>query len=457
MSELTIPHLGFRPRSYQLPVWNAMLREGKRRGVVCWHRRAGKDLLALNMSLVSLWGKPGIAWHLLPQFNQARRVVWNGMTSEGVRFLDYFPKEIITRRRDDQMLLELANGSIYQCVGSDQPDRLVGSNPNFVIFSEFALADPSCWDFIRPILNENDGTALFISTPRGYNAFYDLMQAARESDSWFSETLTVDDTRRPDGRPIVTDEMIEEDRRSGMPDELIRQEYYCDFSAPLTGAYFGKELDEADRDGRVGDVPWMKDAPVGTCWDIGVGDATAIWFYQVVDGWIHWIDFYQMSGEGVDFYAKYLQAKPYVYNTHVAPHDIMNRSWSAGATTRWQTAANLGIVFRVAPKCSTDERIHAARLAIPRSRFDASRCEEGLKALRHYRKEWDTRNRLWKARPVHDWSSHPSDSFTYGCQMMPALGARVQKPPTWRMEETFEEMLARNERKVDRSAGWTPL
>ena len=375
-------------------------------------------------------------------------MVWNGITSDGVPFLDYFHPDLIERKRDDQMMLKLRNGSIYQCVGSDQPDRLVGANPNLVIFSEFALADPSCWDYIRPILNENGGTAIFISTPRGYNAFWDLMQAAKEGESWFSETLTVDDTSRPDGTPIVTVEMIEEDRRSGMPDELVRQEYYCDFSAPLTGAYWGKELDAADVEGRVTEVPWQKGKPVYTCWDLGVRDATAIWFYQVIEGWVNWIDFYAASGVGLEHYAKVLQTKPYIYKDHWAPHDIKVREMGSGLS-RWKTAADLGIVFKIVPHASVDEGIHAARLVIPRSRFDQEKCVEGLKALRHYRKEWDTRNRLWSARPVHDWSSHPADAFRYGCLVMPQLGAKVNSPPLWEVEETFDQMLDRNDLLAD--------
>lgn len=451
MGDIVIPHLGFEPRDYQLSLWQAVIKRGVKRAAVCWHRRAGKDLLALNMGLVSLLKRPGLCWHLLPQFNQARRVVWNGITSDGVKFLDYFPPEIIERTRDDQMLIEFKReygGSIYQCVGSDKPDRLVGANPSIVIFSEFALADPSCWDFIRPILNENDGAAIFISTPRGYNAFYEMMQQARESDKWFSEVLTVDDTRRPDGRPIVTEEMIEEDRRSGMPEELIRQEYYCDFSAPLTGAYFGKEMDEAERDGRVGAVPWQKGIPVYTSWDIGVSDATAIWFYQVIDGWVNWIDYYASSGVGVDHYVKTLQERPYVYKQHFAPHDIRNREFGTG-TSRWKVAADLGVVFAVVPRMGVDEGINAARLVIPRSRFDAERCADGIKALRHYRKEWDTKNRLWSARPVHDWTSHAADSFRYGCIMMPRTGARVPRPDKWVTEPTWNDIMADHDRMMD--------
>jgi hypothetical protein len=462
MSEaISVPHLGFEPRGYQLKLWNAVVKDGVKRAAVCWHRRAGKDLLALNIAMVKLLERPGLCWHLLPQFNQARRVVWNGMTSDGVPFLDYVHPELIERRRDDQMLIQFKKeygGSIYQCVGSDQPDRLVGANPSLVIFSEFALADPACWDFIRPILNENEGAAIFISTPRGYNAFYDVMQAARESDKWFSEVLTVDDTRRPDGRPVVTEDQIEEDRRSGMPEELIRQEYYCDFSAPLTGAYFGKEMDAADKDGRVGAVPWMKGIPVYTAWDLGVSDATAIWFAQVVDGWVNWIDYYAASGAGLDHYIKMLQSKPYVYKQHWAPHDIRVRELGTGVS-RWKTAADLGVVFQVVPRGSVDERINAARLVIPRSRFDKEKCAEGIKALRHFRKEWDTKNRLWGARPVHDWTSHGADSFSYGCMMMPQTGARVRTPVKWPGDETWDELMAENDRvrrdqRVNESLIW---
>jgi hypothetical protein len=450
MTDLVVPHLGFRPRDYQRRCWDALLKDNVKRAALCWHRRAGKDLLMLNIAQVFMLERSCLVWHLLPQFNQARRVVWNGMTSEGNGFLDYFHPELIERRRDDQMLIQFKKehgGSIYQCVGSDQPDKLMGANPALVIFSEYALADPQCWDYIRPILNENDGVAAFISTPRGYNHFYDVMAQARESEKWFSETLTVRETKRSNGEPVVTDEMIEEDRRSGMPDELIRQEYYCDFSAPLTGAYWGRELDEADREGRIGDVVWRREYPVHTAWDLGMRDATAIWFYQVVDGYVHWIDYYASSGEGLEHYAKVLQTKPYVYKEHWAPHDIRVRELGSGVS-RWQTAADLGVFFRVVPRLSVDEGVQAARLVIPRSRFDKEKCADGIKGLRHYRKEWDTHNRLWSAKPVHDWTEHPASAFRYGCLTVPRGRVKVRDPIVWNMEETFDQALERSDALV---------
>lgn len=449
-TDIRVP-VDWSPWEHQHKLWNAMMNDGVKRACVVWHRRAGKDHTGINMCAVSMFRRPGIYWHLLPTYTQGQKVIWNGMDNQGRKFIDYIPKEAENRRRNDDMLIEFkpeVGGALYQVIGSDQPDRIVGPNPFGVVFSEYSLMNPLGWNLIRPVLNANDGWALFIFTARGYNHAWRLLQAAKENPAkWFSEVLDITMTRRPDGRPIVTEEDVAEEIAEGMPEELARQEYYCDFSAPLVGAYYGKELEQADRDGRVkADLVWDKRYQVNTCWDLGIRDTMVVWFFQIVDGWIHWIDYEAGVGAGIEHYAKVLDQKPYVYKAHYAPHDVSKREIGTG-TSILETAAGLGLRFTpVARTRSVDDDINACRLVIARSRFNSETCAPGIEALRHYRKEWNEKNRVWSAKPVHDWTSHPADAFRTGAVAMPRLAYTVKEPPRYSFDQTFDEVLAEHDR-----------
>lgn len=438
-TEITVPMHGFRPRDYQLPLWNAFLNEGKTRAVACWHRRAGKDLLALNMAVIKMLEEPGfLVWHVLPTGVQGRKAIWDGVTSEGRAFMDYIPPELITRKREDYMQIKLANGSMYQVIGGDQSDRLVGANPRLVIFSEFALMNPTAWDLVRPILRENKGSAIFISTPRGYNTFYDLYKAAGEVDSWFREKLSIADTRREDGTPLVTEEDVQEEIKLGMPPELAEQEFHVSFNAPLVGAYYGKQIEEADKDGRICPIPWRKDLPVHTAWDLGISDSMSIIFYQMAGEWVHIIDYFAAHGYGLEYYSKELDKLPYVYKNHTAPHDIRVRELGTGVS-RLEVARNLGIKFQIAPKLSVEDGISASRMLIARCRFNSDKCGEFIKALQHYRRNFDRKTKTW-GKPIHDWSSHPADAFRYLALSVPRRVYKKADKTGWNPAVTFNEV-----------------
>jgi hypothetical protein len=357
---------------------------------------------------------------MLPEQNQARKVIWDGIDREGRRMIDQaFPKEARLSTHKQDMKIELKCGSIWQAVGSDNYNSLVGANPVGVIFSEWALANPTAWDFIRPILAENGGWAVFIYTARGRNHGSSLYDMAINNPRWFAEKLTVDDTG------VISQEAIEEERAAGMPDEMIEQEFYCSFEAALVGSYYGKLIAQAEAQDRIGEVLHEPEYPVQTWWDIGYGDATAIWFVQLIRGQIHLIDYYESSGVGADHYVKVLQDRGYIYGDprrpnsgHLFPHDINDGEWGTGRT-RYETMMRLGVRGTIVPKLSVDEGIQASRLILPRCRFDKVKCERGLECLRQYHQEWDDKLRNWKGRPLHDWSSHAADAFRYG-----AVGVR---------------------------------
>lgn len=397
--------IDWKPRPYQLPLWKYMEGGGKR-AVAVWHRRAGKDLSSINWCAVSALTRPGLYWHLFPTYNQGRKIAWDGMTRDGRKFLEHFPKEMWEAVNNTEMRLTLKNGSIYQVVGTDNVDRLVGANPVGVVFSEYSLQDPRAWDYIRPILAENGGWALFIYTARGRNHGYDLLNVAKKNENWFQQVLSVEDTR------AIPLSAIDEERASGMPEEMIQQEFYCSFDAPLVGSYYGNAMARLLADRHLTKVPYEPLLDVHTAWDLGVGDSTSIIFYQLSGSEIRIIDYYEMQGEGLAHYAKVLREKEYVYGEHLAPHDIQVRDFSTGKS-RLEAARELGIRFRVVPNLRVDDGIEAVRNTLPKCYFDEDKCAHLIESLRQYRKDYDEKRQVFRDRPLHDWTSHPADAMRY--------------------------------------------
>lgn len=413
---------GWSARRYQRQAWD-FVKRGGRRAVLIWHRRAGKDSLCLNFAACAAHARVGVYWHMLPTAAQGRKVVWDGVGKDGRKFVDTaFPRAIRCGTNKTEMKIELKNGSIWQVVGSDNYNNLIGANPVGVVFSEYALGDPAAWDYIRPILAENDGWAIFAYTPRGRNHGHRLWRMAAANPGWFCQVLTVDDTA------MIPPAAIEEERQAGMAEELVQQEFYCSFDASLVGSYYGPQIAKARKEGRIGRVPHDPAKPVHTVWDIGIGDSTAIWFVQAVGRERRFIDYYEASGVGVAHYIRVCQEKAqagdWVWGRHYGPHDLDDDEWGTGKSRR-QTAKELGFRFDIVPKWTIDDGIQAARNVLPQCWFDETACERGIDALSSYRKEWDDKLKMFRDKPLHDWSSHGADAFRYfavGFKEMPPAG-----------------------------------
>lgn len=404
MIDVPLPY-HWEPRDYQLESLR-QLANGCKRIVKVWHRRGGKDLCDLNATIMETQKRVGAYWHIFPTYSQGRKAIWEGVTNSGVRYLDYFPPQIIKSIDKQQTKIELNNGSIWRIVGADNVDALVGAGIVGAVFSEYSLQRPTLWDYIQPMLLENNGWAMFNGTPRGENHFYDLVEMAKDNDNWYVDIRTVDDTT------VVSKEQIEELRREGKPEEIIQQEYYCSFEGSIHGAYYADQMKQAKDQGRISSVPLDGNALVNTVWDLGVNDAMAIWFYQTIGREIHLIDYYENSGEGLAHYASMLQSKGYNYGTHYAPHDIRQRELGTGKS-RLETAEAMGIRFEVVNMLNVIDGINAARGIMSRCWFDKERCKEGINCLKQYRKDWDEKNQRFKDKPLHDWSSNGADAFRY--------------------------------------------
>lgn len=430
--EIALPN-NWRPRPYQLPLWK-YLESGGTLAYEIAHRRWGKDDVALHWAAMAAnVVRVGTYWHMLPEASQARKAVWDAVNPHtGKRRIDEaFPKELRVSTRDNDMMIRFQSGSTWQVVGSDNYDSLVGSPPIGVVLSEWALAKPQAWAYLRPILKENGGWAAFITTPRGKNHAHKMLQGLQKNPDAFVEISSADKTS------VFSAEALEAERQAYIDDyghsiggTLFEQEYMCSFDAAIIGSIFAKEVKFAEEQGRIKDVPYDPKKLVYTSWDLGEGDATSCWFYQFDGIRVRYIDYYECNRQKTSHYLAMLKGKGYDYATHYLPHDSEHNHMDADKTVAGQFRAN---GFRVGVIKQTPKKLQIAagsnRLAI--SEFDKTRCEPGLEGLRNYR--WNFNKVLDETTntPVHDWASHPADGFMCG-----ALGVdeEMKQPKPFKLD-----------------------
>lgn len=408
MPKVRVPH-NYEPRHYQLPVLQA-LSEGCTRLVWVAHRRSGKDKTLAAEIAAQMLDRVGTYWGVFPELKQGRKILWEGMDSKGFKFLDHFPRELRDGDpNNSDMLLRYKNGSIFQIVGDDNIDSNVGSNPIFVWFDEYSLHSPRGWGLISPILEENGGTAIFTYTPRGENHGLTLLNLAKSDPNWFWDVVDA-------GRSgVFSKEQLERIRREYIAfygdDSLYWQEYWCDFSVPIAGAYYAKQIKDAETQGRVTNLVYNPTYPVDTYWDIGRTDYTTVWFCQQVGQQYRFIDYLETTGVGIHEIAPMVLSRKYVFRRHVAPHDIRQGEWGSPDKSRLDTASKLGISFEIAPKLMVQDGIDSCRGVFSQCWFDSVKCKDGLSALKSYHKEYDDKTKRYLSHPHHDWSSHGADGF----------------------------------------------
>lgn len=410
------------PRKDQLAVW-CYLEEGGKRAVEVAHRRWGKDDVGLHWTACAGIQRVGNYWHMLPEYGQARKVIWDAVNPRtGKKRIDEaFPLWIRKNTKNQEMSIEFVNGSLWQLVGSDNFNSLVGSPPIGIVFSEWAIANPLAWAYLSPILEENHGWALFIYTSRGSNHGLTMLRHAQATEGWFGEVNPADKT------PVFTTKQLDNIKEEylrvfglELGEALFNQEYFCSFDAAQLGAYYSKQLAQARKDGRITAVPHATGAEVHTAWDLGVDDSMSIWFFQNVGMQFRFIDYYENTGYGLEHYARVLKEKPYVYGNHFMPHDADIRemaSMGEVAKSRREVAEALGIrpiiVVERAKNIDLILQVHipAARNIMSQCWWDAEKCEHGLSALEGYAAEYDEEKKVLKNRPAHDWRSHAADAF----------------------------------------------
>jgi hypothetical protein len=389
--------LGFHTRTQR---WSAIVA----------HRRAGKTVACVNElikgALICKRTRPRFAY-IAPLLKQAKTVALDYLKEFGL----VIPGASI---HESELRLDLPNGGQVRLYGGDNPDSLRGIYLDGVILDEAADMSPRVFnEIIRPALSDRKGWCVWIGTPKGQNDFYDLWERAKGDPEWFSLMLRASETGIIDPHELA-------DAKRQMTPEQFAQEYECSFQAAIIGAYYGREMDEAEAQGRVVKGLYDPTYEVHTSWDLGVSDHTVLWFFQRVGGRVHMVDYYAAAGYGLEHYAKVMQDRGYKYGRHFLPHDVEQRIQGGGivATSRRQMLHDLGISVSVVGKHSLEDGIAAARKLIHRTVFDGEKCAEGIKALRQYRREYDDIRKVFYERPLHDWASHPADSFRYAAMGM---------------------------------------
>lgn len=408
--------IALKAREWQKPLITAFRpkeRDGRalKRGSVIAHRRAGKDRVALFIELEQMLQSPREAWHSLPTYKQARKVIWDALTGDGRRLIEVaFPPAIVKRRIEDEMKIELLNGSLWRLVGADSFDALVGSNPKHVTFSEYALTSPRAFEFVRPILAENGGSALFISTPRGYNHAFDLHEFAKAHPrEWYAGYHPVSETC------LIDEETLTKEREE-MPDELFRQEYECDFTAANVGAILGRQMEAAHKEGRIHDGVAFDPlgAPLQVVSDIGYRDAAAWWWVQPCPGGFRVIDHDENTGLDAEEWIERLKTHDHVIDTLWLPHDARAKTFQSRLTVMDRfLQSGLAKNYRLVPKTSIADRINAARIFARHCEWHRSACAKGLISLREWHFKYDEERHAFSADPEHDEHSHTGDAFSY--------------------------------------------
>jgi phage terminase large subunit len=400
----------YSPRRAFLPFHN---RKSRWSVLVC-HRRAGKTVACVNdliRAAATCKREDGRFGYIAPLYNQSKDVCW----TYAKRFSAPIPG---VEFNESELRIDYPNGARLRLYGADNPDRLRGGYFDGVVLDEYADMAPSVWgEVIRPMLADRGGWGTFIGTPKGRNNFWEVWERAQADPSWFAMML-----RASESGLLPAAELAE--ARAEMTPEQYEQEFECSFTAAIMGAYFGKEMAEAERSGRIGVVSYDPSLPVHTAWDLGMGDSTSIWLFQIAANELRVIDFLESHGQPLAYYVGELQARGYKYGDDWVPHDAKVRSLETGRT-RVETLVGLGRSVRVVPDHRLDDGINGARVSFPRMWFDQDKCRFGLEALRQYRTEYDERTKAYKNTPKHDWTSHAADAFRYM-----AMAWKQLTPPT---------------------------
>ncbi len=393
--------LGYKPR----PQFEAFHNRSERFACIVAHRRAGKTVACIadlqDAALRSTKERPRFAY-VAPYLRQAKATAWDYLRSSVGPLIS-----VGARINESELRVDYPNGGRVRLFGADNADALRGGYFDGIVCDEYADWDPRVWpEVIRPALSDRRGWAVFIGTPKGHNAFYHLRKQAEKDPEWFTLELRASQTGILDANEL-------ERARKDLTEDQYAQEYECSFEAAIVGSYYGKLINEAESDGHICGVPYDPIVPVWTSWDLGIRDATAIWFAQVVGREVHLIDYYEATGADLGHYVREILSRNYVYGGHIVPHDAQARELGTGKS-RLETLESLGLRnIVVAPDHRVEDGINAVRLLLPRCWFDQVKCDRAIEALKLYRADYNDKLQALKPTPVHDWTSHCADAMRY--------------------------------------------
>lgn len=390
--------LPYSPRNAFLPFHQRT----QRWGCLVAHRRAGKTVAAINdviraaatcKSAFPLFG------YVAPYRSQAKSVVWD--------YLKTYSQPIIADSNEAELTVTLMNGAKIRLFGADNADAMRGLGFDGIYLDEYGDFKASVWgNVIRPALSDKQGWCVFGGTPKGKNQFWNIYETARQNPAeWFLLRLPASSSGLLPPSELAA-------ARAQLTEDQYLQEMETSFEASILGSFYGTELREAEEQGRITNVAVDPNVPVHTAWDLGYRDDTSVWWYQVVRGEIHVVDFYSVSGANIQELAQVITDRGYRYGKHFLPHDAKAKTLaSGGKSIIEQLAQYLGLgTLSIVPDLSVQDGIQAVRQMLPRVWFD-NKCYEGVEALKQYQREYDEDKKAFRQTPRHDWTSHPADAF----------------------------------------------
>lgn len=392
--------LDYKPRSVFLDFHERQ----QRWAVIVAHRRCGKTVSCINELIYKALVENkeyGRYAYIAPYYAQAKAVAFD--------YLMRFSEPVRANHNVSELWVELINGARIRLFGADNADSLRGLYLDGVVLDEYADMRPRIWgEIIRPLLADRRGWAVFIGTPKGHNAFWDVYNNALKDPDWYCKTLRADQTQ------LISDDELDDARKVMTPDQY-EQEFLCSFEAAIMGAYYGQEMRAITDSGRITPIEYDPLFPLESAWDLGYSDDTTIWTYQVCHGEVRFLDYHSSNGKAIPYYTGYIQQKEAEYgakySTHWLPHDARAKTLASGGKSIIEQLSNkIDIIsMKIVPNLSLQDGIQATRMMLLRSWFDP-KCEEGIECLRQYQREYDEDKKVFKDKPRHDWASHGSDA-----------------------------------------------
>lgn len=383
-----------------------------KRAVTKWHRRAWKDKTFFNLAVEA--GIREVWWYayILPTYAQWRKIIWDSIDKNWLKFKNHIPPDAFESENGTELKFILKNGSFIQVLWSDRIDTIRWTNWKWVIFSEYAFQNPEVWDVLRPILAENGWWAIFNSTPNWKNHFYDLCEMAKENESRFYQSLTVEDTW------VVSKEYIQSEREEWMTEEKIQQEYYVSFEVGAIWSYYADLMQQARDWNRILELA-KNFSQVDVYFDLWRSDQTSVWFKQNDWMFYNFIHYYENNWKHISKYFDYIddyldRNNLQLWKIHF-PHDSSQKRIDSEKSSLQQAQERYGwhkVHYIERTKSVWKDRDRVREL-LPRCRFDLYECKHWIKCLESYHKKYDEKRKVYLDEHEHDWSSHWADSFRY--------------------------------------------
>lgn len=435
--------VAYKPRSAFMP-FHA---RGTRFACMVAHRRSGKTVASINeiiaRAIYCKKKRPRYAY-LAPLLKQGKKIAWEYLKEYTLGLEKKKPSE------SELSVVLRHNGAEIGIYGADNPDALRGQYFDGVVLDEYGDMAPSMWGkVLLPTLADRRGWAVFIGTFKGKNHFHKIFRRSQGLDipegqdvevwkaRWFNLLLKASQSG------ILSKEDLDV-QRSEMDEEEYAQEYECDPNAVVKGTYYAKLLVKLEQQGQIyADISYDPDQPVEVVFDLGFTDSTAAWFWQKRPGGIAIIDYLEADSQPLSFYFEELFEKGYRYSTVWLPHDAKAKSLQTGRSTVEQFLKE-GFPVRIAPNLGVQDGISAARKVLLQCYF-SNKTENGIEALRAYKRAFNDEKKVFTDAPQHDWASHGADAFRYfalvanGLAIVPEERKQIViATPKMMLEELFQ-------------------